>query len=206
MPTFSESSNNQVHSTHACGETRTRIACIGDSITELSGYPNYLKQARGNSYEVGNFGACGTTVALDSENAYIHSRAYALAKDFQPTHAVVMLGTNDANQDFSRNRFLADYMALLNALTHLPSKPKVWVVKPPHVFEETWLSGHILSTKVIPSVDEAAQQTCLPLIDVYSATDKADLFFDGVHPNDEGAKIIADMIYQAVIKTENGLK
>jgi acyl-CoA thioesterase I len=183
-----------------------RLACMGDSITELSGYPNFLKQSLGDSYIIGNFGACGTTVSLGSENPYMYSRAYALAKDFQPTHAIVILGTNDANTNFERNRFEADYIVLLEALKHFLSNPKILVVRPPHVFDEIWLSGHVLSAKVIPAVDEAANKTELPLIDVYSATDNPNLFFDGVHPNDEGAKIIADIVGQALIKTENGSK
>jgi Lysophospholipase L1 and related esterases len=204
MPHLNESPNSQLHKT--CEQPKTRIACIGDSITELSGYPNYAKQALGDSYAVGNFGACGTTVSLDSENPYMRSRAYALAKDFQPDIAIVMLGTNDANSNFycCQSSFVADYSVLLDAIKRLSSKPKVWVVRPPHVFDETWLNGHVLSIEVIPAVDEVAKQTGLPVIDVYSATDNPKLFFDGVHPNDEGAKIIADVIYHAIIKTKSG--
>lgn len=181
---------------------KTRVACIGDSITELSGYPNHAKQRLGDGYAVGNFGACGTTVSLDTENPYIHSRAYTLAKDFQPDIAIVMLGTNDANQHFSQSRFVADYMLLLDSLKRLSSEPRVWVVKPPHVFDEVWLSGHVMDTEVIPVIEETAKQAQLPVIDVYSVTDNPGLFFDGVHPNDEGAGIIANVICQAILNKE----
>jgi hypothetical protein len=110
-----------------------------------------------------------------------------------------MLGTNDANQHFSQSRFVADYMLLLDSLKRLSSEPRVWVVKPPHVFDESWLSGHVLTMGVIPAVDEAAKLAKLPLIDVYSATDKSNLFFDGVHPNDDGAKIISEVMLQTII-------
>lgn len=181
--------------------TVTRVACVGDSITELSGYPNHVQQLLGDSYVVGNFGACGTTVSFHSESPYMQSEAFIEAKDFQPSIAVVMLGTNDAYRNFEdhRDHFVADYMMLLEALNALASKPHVWVARPPHIFDEVWLSGRILSMEVIPAIDEAAKRANLPVIDVYSATDNPELFFDGVHPNDEGAKTIANMICQAII-------
>jgi lysophospholipase L1-like esterase len=181
--------------------TKTRVACIGDSITELSGYPNILQQLLGDSFTVGNFGACGTTILLNSESPYVQCRAYTSAKDFQPDLAIVMLGTNDANPNFDiyYSGFVADYLLLIEVLNVLASKPKVWIVRPPHVFDETWLSGRVLRSIIIPAVDEVAKQAKLPVIDVYSATDNPQLFFDGVHPNDTGAKIIADVIHQTII-------
>ncbi len=177
----------------------TRVACLGDSITELSGYPNHAELVLGEGFIVGNFGACGTTVSLDSENPYFHSRAFMQAKEFKPDIAVVMLGTNDANPNLDGMRhFVADYLTLLDELKSITSKPKIWVVRPPHIFDEAWLSGRVMRTKIIPVVDEAAKQANLLLIDVYSAVDKPELFFDGVHPNDEGARIIADVICRAI--------
>jgi lysophospholipase L1-like esterase len=153
----------------------------------------------GESFVIGNFGACGATVSLASESPYQKSSAYLSAKDFRPDLAIVMLGTNDANSAFVDSTFMADYVLLLEALKSLPSHPKVWVVRPPHVFDELWLSGRILSLGIIYAVDEVAKQTKLPVIDVYSATDDPNLFFDGVHPNDEGARVIAEVILQKLI-------
>jgi acyl-CoA thioesterase I len=200
MPARSESLNTQINKTQTCAQTK--VACIGDSITELSGYPNILKQTLGDNYFVSNFGACGTTVSLNSENPYMRSQAYASAKNFQPDLTVVMLGTNDANPNFGdyRSGFIADYRLLIEAIQSITSKPTVWVVRPPHIFDESWLSGHIFSSMVIPAVDEAAKQAKVPVINVYNATDNPRLFFDGVHPNDAGAKIIAEVIHQTIIK------
>jgi acyl-CoA thioesterase I len=201
MPQHTESLNSQSNKTQTRAQTKPRIACIGDSITELSGYPNILQQSLGDGFAVGNFGACGTTVSLCSESPYMQSRAYASAKNFQPDHAIVMLGTNDANPNFDSHYsgFVADYLLLIEATKAFASKPKVWIARPPHVFDESWLSGRVLSSMVIPAVDQAAQQTKCPLIDVYSATDNPNLFFDGVHPNDAGAKIIAEIIHKTII-------
>jgi lysophospholipase L1-like esterase len=203
MPLDSQSRNNPSDKTTIHLSDRARVTFLGDSITELSGYPNHTKHTIGDNYIVGNFGACGTTISLDSENSYFHSQAFIQAKEFKPTIAVVMLGTNDAkpNCEDSTSHFAADYIALLDELKSLMSKPKIWVVRPPHIFDEAWLSGRVLSMNILPAIDEAAKQANLPLIDVYSAMDKPELFFDGVHPNDVGAKIIADVICQAITKT-----
>jgi acyl-CoA thioesterase I len=201
MQPCSESLNSHSNNKLARAHAETRIACIGDSITELSGYPNYAKQKIGDSYIVCNFGACGTTISLDSESPYMQSRVYVSTKDFQPDIAIVMLGTNDANPNFNQSRFVADYLLLLDALKRC-SGLKIWVVKPPHVFDETWLSGNMMSLEVIPSIVKVAKQANLPLIDVYSVTDNPGLFFDGVHPNDEGARIIADVVCQAILREE----
>ena len=39
-----------------------RVACVGDSITEGSGYPFQLNLMLGSNYIVGNFGVSGSTV------------------------------------------------------------------------------------------------------------------------------------------------
>jgi acyl-CoA thioesterase I len=183
---------------------QTRVACIGDSITELSGYPNQVKQILGDDYTVGNFGACGSTVSLDSENPYLYSPAFTEAYDFQPNIAVIMLGTNDANPNLEgqQGKFVEDFLTLLAAFNSLASKPAVWLVKPPHVFDEVWLSGQIFAKEVIPALEEVAKRVNLPIIDVYSATHNGDLFFDGVHPNAEGARIIARVICRTILKSK----
>ena len=45
-----------------------RVACVGDSITVGSNYPNYLWMLLGSDYVVGNFGVGSTTVSLHSRN------------------------------------------------------------------------------------------------------------------------------------------
>ena len=61
---------------------KIKIACIGDSITELSGYPEMAQQILGMNYIIGNFGASGTTVLFNSEYPYIRQEAFIEAKRF----------------------------------------------------------------------------------------------------------------------------
>jgi acyl-CoA thioesterase I len=180
---------------------QTRVALIGDSITELTKYPYYATQILGPNYLVGNFGVCGSMVSLDSDCAYLHSDAFVEAANFKPNFAVVMLGTNDANLSLkeSHTNFVEDYLVLIEKLQAFESKPRVWIVKPPPIFNETLgYSIEGLAKGVIPAIEEVARRAEVPFIDVYSALTNPRYFLDGVHPNDEGAKVIAMVVCKAV--------
>ena len=65
---------------------------------------------------------------------------------------------------------------------------------------ELALSPEYFAHNVIPSIEQAANETNLPVINVYSALANYSYCFpDGVHPNSEGSKLIADEIYNAII-------
>ena len=179
---------------------KIKIACIGDSITELSGYPEIAQQILGINYIIGNFGASGTTVLFNSEYPYMYQEAFVEAKKFQPNIAVVMLGTNDANRVFEdfQSDFVNDYLTLLSSIQAFDSNPKVLVAIPPQIFGDLLLSGKVFDKKIIPSIEKVADKYGLPTIDVYSAMSKPEFFFDGVHPNGEGTRIIANAICNAI--------
>ena len=84
--------------THASPDL-SRIACIGDSITELTSYVIELQTLLGNSSVIGNFGVAGATVTLSSVSPYLFDNRSDAAKEFQPTTVIIQLGTNDARSD-----------------------------------------------------------------------------------------------------------
>ena len=181
---------------------KIRVACVGDSITNGTYYPYDLWMLLGSNYTVGNFGVGGTTASLDSESPYMNTSAFQNAKDFQPNIVIIMLGTNDANSLIRPNNgsFVNDYVRLVQEFQALPSKPTIYLVKPPPVFcNGTTPSAEYFRDNVIPTIEQAATQTNLPIIDVYSALANSSSYFrDGVHPNDEGAVLIANVIYEAI--------
>jgi acyl-CoA thioesterase-1 len=186
-------------------ELPVRVACVGDSITESSGYPNELWRLLGTNYTVSNFGMGGTTVSLDNDFPYMYQPAFQEARKFQPDIVIIMLGTNDANpyvQQFN-STFVDDYIHLIRAFESLASKPKIWLVKPPPIFDNgTGLSTPYFDSQVIPRIEEVASKTKLPLIDVYSALiDHPERFGDGVHPDEEGGRLIADAIFKGLSST-----
>ena len=182
-------------------DSMVRVACVGDSITEGSGYPDNLQIMLGPEYDVGNFGVSGSTVSLNSERPYMKAPARAASEAFQPSIVVIMLGTNDAQASGELNGdFSEDYKTLISEYQALLSEPEIWLVKPPPIFENQLnLSDASLEQGIIPQIEEVANELGLPMIDVYSImASYPEYFMDGVHPSSEGASVIANQIIQAI--------
>ena len=182
-----------------------KVACVGDSITEMSeesNYPGELWMLLGRKYTVGNFGQGGTTISLDAPTPYIHQAAFQDAKDFHPDVVIIMLGTNDALPAFQMYNafFLEDYLRIIREFQALQSKPQIWIVLPPPIYNDgTGLSTESFKQNIIPKIQEAANQTNLPTINVYAAlSNRPDCFPDGVHPSAEGSKLIAQEVYKSL--------
>ena len=179
------------------------VACVGDSITSSFGYPEILQQLIGANYIVSNFGSGGTTINLDSESPYMLDPIFQEVKNKQPEIIIIMLGTNDArfdNQHFNCT-FLNDYKIIINEFRSLSSNPKIWIVKPPPIFNNSLgLNQEFYKNYIITKIEAAAMQTNLPIIDVYSSlVNNMYYFYDGVHPTDEGSMSIANIIYERLI-------
>lgn len=182
-----------------------RVACVGDSITNSTGYPDELWMLLGENYTVGNFGWGATTVSLSSRNPYMNQAMFQAAKDFQPDIVVIILGTNDAHPDNQKyvTSFVGNYLSLVRAFQELSSKPQIWIVKPPPIFHNgTGLSTEFFDTEIIPLIEQVAEQANVPLIDVYTAlANHPDYFLDGVHPTPVGTQAIATEVYAAITST-----
>ncbi len=180
------------------------VACVGDSITNGTYYPADLQALLGDNFTVGNFGVGAATVLVETEKPYMNQTAFENAKSFQPNIVIIMLGTNDARPDHYAHigEFTTDYRKLISEFQALGKrKPEIWLVKPPPIFNNSLgLTNANLIYGVMPRIDQVAAELHLPVIDVYSALiGHPDYFpFDGIHPNMEGAQIIANEIYSAL--------
>lgn len=180
-----------------------RVACLGDSITQETGYPEALQRLMGNTSVVCNFGFSGSTVIFNSSEPYFYEHEFKNAKFFGPTTVIIMLGTNDAHADVYTqiNDFVSNYEMMIRSIQKLSSKPQIFLVKPPPIFNNTLgvdIDSYVQG--VIPRIQEVANQTGLPLIDVYTPLlNHPEYFRDGLHPNSDGAKIIANIIHDAII-------
>jgi lysophospholipase L1-like esterase len=182
-----------------------RVACVGDSLTQSSEYPYYLSNLLGTeNYTLRNFGAGATTVLLNSETPYMNTSVFQDALDFQPNIVIIMLGTNDAQPSLHpyNASFVGDYIKLVAAFQDLTSDPEIWVVLPPPIFSDQGgkTSPTYFKNTIIPDIEQAANETNLPTIDMYSALAAyPDYFPDGVHFNSEAAELIANVVYNALI-------
>jgi lysophospholipase L1-like esterase len=197
-----------------------RVACVGDSITEGFGignpandsYPAQLQKLLGPKWEVKNFGASGTTLARHGNKPYWDNPKYAAAKAFAPQVVVIMLGTNDCiprNAATLKSDFVSDYKSLIKTFTDLESHPKIWIcnlapvapsdyAKTHHLYVQS-IDQQTVQTVGLPFIARVASDTNIPLIDVNAALQNHfDLYSDSVHPNGEGAKIIAHTVYDAI--------
>jgi lysophospholipase L1-like esterase len=186
-----------------------RVACIGDSITELPYYPSELQTLLGANYTVGNFGVGGATALLDTDNPYMDHIEFVEAKNFLPDIVIIMLGTNDAREDHfeSIENFVSDYTELVNQIQALESNPQIFLAKPPPLFDnEFHLKSENLVDEIIPRIEQIADDEGLTVIDVYGALENHREYFwdDGVHPTIEGGNAIANAVYEAIVlATEN---
>ncbi len=179
-----------------------RVACVGDSITCGTSYPDDLWLMLGSKYVIGNFGNNGATVFLNSTNPYMETPALKAAKQFQPQIVIIMLGTNDADPTLNESNtvFVADYVKLVSQFEGLASKPKVWIVNPPPIFNNTvGLNGEFLVQSILPGIVQVSLSTGASVIDAYTPlVNHSAYFLDGVHPDVNGSMIVASTVYDAL--------
>jgi acyl-CoA thioesterase I len=183
-------------------ETNTiRVACVGDSITADANYPDQLEVFLGANYDVINFGVGRTTVSRDFEKPYYNQSKAIFAHFFNPRIVIIMLGTNDAFLSAQqRSNFITDYTMLIHSFQTLSSKPTIYIVTPPPVFNNSiGLNSAVVENEVLPLVKQTAENLNLTLIDIHTPLlGHPEYFKDGVHPNSDGANVIATQVYYAL--------
>lgn len=182
-----------------------RVACVGDSITGGTSYPDDLWLMLGSQYVLGKFGVNGATIYLKSDNPWIFTSAFKVAKQFEPQIVIIMLGTNDANPALNQSNadFIQTYSWLVTQFRGLASKPTVWIVKPPPILSNNaGLDGAFFAQNIIPDIEQVANATGAPVIDIYSAMIGHSAYFpDGVHPGNDGSEAMANVTYTAITST-----
>ncbi len=187
---------------------QTRVACVGDSITEGYGlsspnqeaYPAQLQVLLGPDYQVQNFGVSGSTARKQGDKPYWAQGAYGASTSFAPNVVLLMLGTNDAKPaNWNEAAFRVDYSALVEHYADLGAQ--VYVATPPKVFGSGAfdITPTTVNDVVVPIVHELAADTGATLVDVYAATEPhGDWFPDNVHPSREGAALLAQTFADAL--------
>jgi lysophospholipase L1-like esterase len=178
-----------------------RVACLGDSITEVTGYPEGLQALIGNGSVVGNFGVSGATVNFWGDKPYYFEPRFRETRDFGASTVVLMLGTNDARYELNARveNFTANYERLISRVQNWTSG-SVYLVIPPPIFTNALdLNGGFYVDEIIPRLNQIAQDKGLQVIDLYTPLlEHPEYFPDGVHPNPAGAQEIAQIVYDAI--------
>ncbi|TKC09743.1 sialate O-acetylesterase [Pedobacter frigoris] len=198
-----------------------KVACIGNSVTygyllkdpSREAYPAVLQNLLGAGYEVGNFGLSGATLLKKGHNPYYKTKAFSAAMDFYPDIAIVHLGLNDTDPrdwpDF-RDDFAPDYAWLIATLRKQNPAVKIYICRLTPIFNEhpRFKSGtrdwYWQIQGLIPQIASANKTGLIDLnTPLYS---RPDLFPDNLHPDKEGAKIIAQAVYNHLTGNYGGLK
>ena len=186
-----------------------RVACVGDSITfgarifnrETKCYPAQLGVMLGTNYVVKNFGVNGATLLKHGDIPYWRTRAFKAAQDFKPEIAIINLGANDAAiyNWIYKYEFVRDYTELIRGFQS-NGCATIWICYPAPTYPGPYdFTDPIVVKEIIPMINEIARQTGAKIIDLYRPlSGRPELFPDTVHPNAEGAGLMAAAVFTAI--------
>ncbi|MBR5148879.1 MAG: hypothetical protein IKV15_06750 [Bacteroidaceae bacterium] len=192
---------------HAQETQKIKIACIGNSITYGSGikdrandsYPAVLCRLLGaDKFDVRNYGVGARTLLNKGDHPYMKEQAYRDALAFNPDIVTIKLGTNDSKPYNWKHHaeFKDDLRTLIRSFQELESHPQVYLCYPIPGTRWGWgINDSTTLHHVIPYIEEVATEMNLPIIDLYTAFGPyIHLMPDQIHPNPDGAAIIAHEI------------
>ena len=204
----------------AVAQEKTKVACVGNSVTygyghkdpKATSYPTQLQQMLGDKYEVRNFGYSGATLLSKGHRPYINLNEYKAALEFAPDIAVIHLGLNDTdprNWPNYRDEFYGDYINIIEALRKSNPEVEVYVCRMTPIFHwhRRFKSGtrdwYWQIQELIPYI---AKYDNFEIIDLSRYLyHRPDLMPDALHPDEEGAGIIAKQVYSAITNDFGGL-
>lgn len=199
---------------------KIKVACVGNSVTwgmtiidrEKNCYPAQLQKMLGDKYEVRNFGHSGTTLLQHGHRPYVDQQEYQEALNFKADLVIIHLGLNDTdprNWPEYSEEFNADYILLIDSFRQANPKAKIWICLMTPIFERhpRFESGtRDWHAQIQKHIRQVATATRVPLIDLNTPLySRPDLLADAIHPNAEGAKIIAETVYGALTGNYGGL-
>ena len=189
-----------------------RVACVGDSITQGvklpqgMTYPEQLQKMLGSPWIVKNFGKSGRTLLKQGDHPYSNESIYQDALQFAPDAVIIKLGTNDTKPQNWKHiaDFKKDYRALVESFRSLPGKPRIYICTPcPVVGAGSFDITNAGVAEEVGWVKELAAELHVGLVDMNAAfAGKSELLPDKVHPNAEGATLLASTAYSALTGKE----
>lgn len=188
---------------------RIRVACVGDSITfgdqvkqrTENCYPAVLGRALGDKYDVRNFGACGASASRNAWHNYWKLKEFRASLEFKPNIVVIMFGTNDTNPknwQRTQNTITKAFNELIDTYSALETKPKIYLCLPVECFGSKYADEACLKM-VRKEIRAVAKERGIEIINMYAALKgKKELFPDNLHPNAEGARIMAEKVFKKI--------
>ncbi|MBQ4548176.1 MAG: hypothetical protein IJA42_03165 [Bacteroidales bacterium] len=198
-----------------------KVACIGNSVTygyghenpDSTSYPSQLAVMLGDDYEVGNFGKSGATLLRKGHRPYNEQEEFEKALEFAPDIAIIHLGLNDTdprNWKYYKREFISDYVTLIEAFEKVNPDVEIYICRMTPIFH--WHHRFKKGTRdwyweIQSTIENIAYNIAeVKLIDLQETLyHRPDLMPDALHPNPEGAKLIAQRVYSAITGDFGGL-
>jgi alpha-L-fucosidase/lysophospholipase L1-like esterase len=193
-------------------ERPIKVACIGNSITYGDGvrdparnsYPAQLQRILGDGWQVRNFGLGGRTLLRKGDFPYWIEKELVEVKAFNPDVVVIKLGTNDSKPQnwVHRDEFISNYEQFIQQFQKLPSSPRVFICTPVPAFPGDWgIRDSVIRDEICPMIRTLGASMRVPIIDLYAALNgKGECFPDKVHPNEDGARLIAEAVSKEICR------
>ncbi|UAY51237.1 carbohydrate-binding protein [Ferruginibacter albus] len=200
--------------THVYCISQVRVSVIGASVAAGYGipgpasYPSQMSVILGSNWNIGNFGVSGATMLKEADDPYINSSNYTGAQNFSPNIVTIELGSNDA-KDYNwvhKDSFVTDYTRFINVFKALPSHPVIYICLPIPAFTHNFsINDSIITNGVIPLVKTIAADNNVKLIDLNTPLQGHPDWYqsDGIHPNETGALVLAQVIARAIAAPTN---
>ncbi len=200
---------------------KIKVACVGNSVTygygldrpEVNAYPAQLQRLLGDEFEVGNFGKSGATLLNKGHRPYMQQEEFKKAIAFAGDRVIIHLGLNDTdprNWPNYRDEFVSDYLSLIDSFRLVNPKCKIAICRmtPISNRHQRFESGtRDWYWQIQKSIEEIAEIANVSLIDLQEGLyNRPDLLPDALHPNIEGAGIIASKVYCALTGDYGGLQ
>lgn len=200
---------------------KIKVACVGNSITYGTGiedrehfsYPVQLQKMLGEKYQVGNFGKPGATLLNHGHRPYMQQEEFKEAMAFKGDIAVIHLGINDTdprNWPNYRDEFVKDYLSLMDSLRSANPKVRFILARMTPIADRhpRFISGTKLwHGEIQEAIQTVARVSGAELIDFHAPLYPYPyLLPDAIHPNPEGAGILAKTVYGGITSDYGGLK
>ena len=200
---------------------KIKIACIGNSVTygyrlkdpSTQSYPAQMQKMLGDKYEVNNYGHSGATLLRNGHNPYYKTKEFSEAIKLVPDIAIIHLGLNDTDpRDWNNysNDFRGDYSWLIDTLRKTNPNVKIYICLMTPIFNShpRFRSGtRDWYWKIQNLIPEIAKVNHTGLIDLHTPFYfHPNLFPDALHPNKEGAMVMAKTVYSAITGDYGGLQ
>lgn len=198
-----------------------RVACIGNSITYGTGiadrtndsYPSQLQRLLGSNYQVGNFGKPGATLLYHGHRPYVKQEEFKEAIAFKGDIAVMHLGINDTdprNWPNYRDEFVKDYLSIMDSLRAANPNVRIILARMTPIADRhpRFVSGtKQWHGEIQTAIETVARVSGAELIDFHEPLYPYPyLLPDAIHPNPEGAGILAKTVYSGITGDYGGLQ